>query len=143
MKSSFAKALLFVAAVFACVACHETTTLPLECKGEGSYKFAECTTCCMCFRANMGDTFENALDSLQQVDKPFFQDLVSHYDVDSAKSYLQFDTLHVLNFTLDERQFIQVSYYAYIEEYKESMPIFDYGVVDTKGDVYIIKYPND
>jgi len=97
----------------------------------------------MYFHANMGNTFDEALDSLQNEDKLIFQDVINRYDIDFDESYLHFDTLHVLNFTLDERLFIQVWYYAYIKDYKEAMPLFDYGVVDTKGDVYHINYPND
>lgn len=143
MKLLYIQVLLL--GVLSCIfaACNGTTNKPLECTGEGSYKYAECEGCCMCFRANMGDTFESALDSLQSEDKLFFQDLIKHYNIDFAKSYLHFDTLHVLDFTLDERKFIRVWYYAYMKDYQEAMPTFDYGVVDTKGDVYNINYPND
>ena len=143
MKPLYIQVLLL--GVLSCIfaACNGTTNKPLGCTGEGSYKYAECEGCCMCFRANMGDTFESALDSLQSEDKLFFQDLIKHYNIDFAKSYLHFDTLHVWDFSLDDRKFIQVWYYGYIEDYQEAMPIFDYGVVDTKGDVYRINYPND
>lgn len=143
MKPLYIQVLLL--GVLSCIfaACNGTTNKPLECTGEGSYKYAECNTCCMCFRANMGNSFNEALDSVQRVDRIFFQDLMDNYNVDFSKSYLHFDTLHVLDFSLDERKFIQVWYYGYIEDYQEAMPTFDYGVVDTKGDVYNINYPND
>ncbi len=138
MKPLYIQVLLLAVLSYVFAACNRTTD-PLECTGEGSYKYAECNTCCMCFRANMGNSFNEALDSVQRVDQIFFQDLIDNYNVDFTKSYLHFDTLHVLDFTLDERKFIQ----AYIRDYQEAMPIFDYGVVDTKGDVYRINYPND
>ena len=143
MKPLYIQVLLLAVLSYVFAACNGTTNNPLECTGEGSYKFTECETCCMYYRANMGNSFDEALDSVQRVDQIFFQDLTAHYNIDFAKSYLHFDTLHVLDFSLDDRKFIQVWYYAYIKDYQEVMPIFDYGVVDTKGDVYRINYPND
>lgn len=127
------------------MSCRKLPNTPtIGCSGDGCYKFAECATCCMCFREKAGGNFAEALDSVQKANASFLQEQITNARVDIDKSYLHLDTLHVLNLpATDIRQFVQVWYYAWFDEYNDALPFFDYGVVDSEGNTYEIMYPND